>query len=106
MHKKSLIDLYIFFISSIRSQSPQEFFQVKMELTPSPGPCDSNILSTPRTFRRMHIPSLAGTEIAKKILTLRDLLTHGADCRPLEVLEDLCRYSPAVQPPYFCYLSC
>ena len=61
-------------------------------LSPSPGPSDSEVLCTPRTFRRLRIPSLAGTEIAKKILLLRDLLTHGADCRPLEVLDDLCRF--------------
>jgi hypothetical protein len=55
--------------------------------------CDVNIVSTPRTFCRSNIPSIMGTEIAKKILELRGLLTEGADSRPLEVLDELCRFA-------------
>ena len=52
---------------------------------------DSELVSTPRTFCRSHLQRLLGSEVAQKIMELRKLLVDGADCRPIDVLDDLCR---------------
>jgi hypothetical protein len=65
----------------------------KAESSCSQASTDSDLVSSPRTFCNSYLRNLLGTNIAKKIMELRKLLVDGADSRPIEVLDDLCRLS-------------
>ncbi len=63
----------------------------KAESSCSQASTDSDLVSSPRTFCNSYLRNFLGTNIAKKIMELRKLLVDGADSRPIEVLDDLCR---------------
>jgi hypothetical protein len=53
---------------------------------------DSDLVSTPRTYCRSYLQKLLGSAVAEKIMELRKLLVDGADSRPIEALDELCRF--------------
>ena len=67
---------------------------------------DSDFVSTPRTFCRSYLRTLLGSDIGKKIIELRTLLVDGADSRPIEVLDELCRLNFAGMIQLWCKIRC
>ncbi len=77
--------------SAFSNEIGSKRYEAEFASSCSQASTESDFVSTPRTFCRSYLRTLLGSDIAKKIMELRTLLVDGADGRPIEVLDDLCR---------------